>query len=50
MGNYTVTEELHYHHKKINQIIDLVNELLNKVEELEERIDILENGGEEQNE
>lgn len=47
MGNYTVTEELQHHHKKINELIDLVNNLLDKVQLLEEEIEIIKNGGNE---
>lgn len=44
MERYTIQEELKYHHDKINEIINLVNELLKRNQKLEDEIKKL-NGG-----
>ena len=41
MGTYTLQEEMLAHHNKINELINLVNELLNKQQILEEEINEL---------
>ena len=38
MERYTLQEELKYHHDKINELINVVNELLNRNQKLEEEI------------
>lgn len=38
MERYTLQEELTYHHKKINELINVVNELLNRNQKLEDEI------------
>ena len=53
MERYTLQEELTYHHKKINELINIVNELLNRTQKLEDEIKetkrcletLLNNGG-----
>lgn len=45
MGTYTLQEEMKLHHDKINELINMVNELLNKQQKLEEEINKLKNGG-----
>ena len=41
MERYTLQEELKYHHDKINELINVVNELLKKNQRLEDEITIL---------
>ena len=41
MGTYTLQEEMLLHHKKINELINMVNELLNRNQQLEEEINKL---------
>ena len=41
MGTYTLQEEMLLHHKKINELINMVNELLNKQQKLEEEMNNL---------
>ena len=36
MERYTLQEELKYHHDKINELINVVNELLKRNQELED--------------
>ena len=38
MERYTLQEELTYHHNKINELINVVNELLNRNQKLEDEI------------
>ena len=38
MERYTIQEELKYHHDKINELINVVNELLNRNQKLENEI------------
>ena len=38
MERYTLQEELKYHHDKINELINLVNELLKRNQKLEDEI------------
>ena len=38
MERYTLQEELTYHHNKINELINIVNELLNRNQKLEDEI------------
>ena len=38
MERYTLQEELKYHHDKINELINVVNELLNHTQKLEDEI------------
>ena len=38
MGTYTLQEEMLLHHKKINELINMVNELLNKQQKLEDEV------------
>ena len=38
MERYTLQEELKYHHEKINELINVVNELLNRNQKLEDEI------------
>ena len=38
MERYTLQEELKYHHDKINELINVVNELLNRTQKLEDEI------------
>ena len=38
MERYTLQEELKYHHDKINELINIVNELLNRYQKLEDEI------------
>ena len=38
MKRYTLQEELKYHHDKINELINVVNELLNRNQKLEDEI------------
>ena len=38
MKRYTLQEELKYHHDKINELINVVNELLKREQELEDII------------
>ena len=38
MERYTLQEELKYHHDKINELINVVNELLNRNQKLEDEI------------
>ena len=38
MERYTLQEELKYHHDKINELINVVNELLKRNQELEDII------------
>ena len=38
MERYTLQEELKYHHDKINEIINVVNELLKRSQKLEDEI------------
>ena len=38
MERYTLQEELKYHHNKINEIINIVNELLKRNQKLEDEI------------
>ena len=38
MERYTLQEELKYHHDKINELINVVNELLNRHQKLEDEI------------
>ena len=53
MERYTLQEELTYHHNKINELINVVNELLNRNKKLEDEIveikkcleTLLNNGG-----
>ena len=51
MERYTLQEELKYHHDKINELINVVNELLNRNQKLEEKketkkcLETLLNGG-----
>ena len=53
MERYTLQEELTYHHNKINELINVVNELLNRTQKLEDEIKetktcletLLNNGG-----
>ena len=53
MERYTLQEELTYHHKKINELINVVNELLKRNQILEDTIletkrcleTLLNNGG-----
>ena len=42
MSTYTLQEEMKLHHDKINELINMVNELLNKQKILEEEINELE--------
>ena len=41
MERYTLQEELKYHHDKINELINVVNELLNHNQKLENEIENL---------
>ena len=41
MDTYTLQEEMLAHHNKINELINMVNELLNKQKILEEEINEL---------
>ena len=43
MERYTLQEELKYHHNKINELINVVNELLNRNQKLEDEIKELKN-------
>ena len=53
MERYTLQEELTYHHNKINELINVVNELLKRNQKLEDEIKdtkaclerLLNNGG-----
>ena len=38
MERYTLQEELTYHHNKINELINVVNELLKRNQKLEDEI------------
>ena len=38
MKRYTLQEELKYHHDKINELINVVNELLKRNQKLEDEI------------
>ena len=38
MERYTLQEELKYHHDKINELINVINELLNRNQKLEDEI------------
>ena len=38
MERYTMQEELKYHHDKINELINVVNELLKRNQKLEDEI------------
>ena len=38
MERYTLQEELKYHHDKINELINVVNELLKRDQKLEDEI------------
>ena len=38
MERYTIQEELQYHHDKINELINVVNELLKRNQQLEDII------------
>ena len=38
MERYTMQEELKYHHDKINELINVVNELLKRNQRLEDEI------------
>lgn len=38
MERYTLQEELKYHHDKINELINIVNELLKRNQKLEDEI------------
>ena len=38
MERYTLQEELKHHHDKINELINVVNELLNRNQKLEDEI------------
>ena len=38
MKRYTMQEELKYHHDKINELINVVNELLKRNQKLEDEI------------
>ena len=38
MERYTLQEELKYHHNKINELINVVNELLKRNQKLEDEI------------
>ena len=38
MERYTIQEELKYHHDKINELINVVNELLKRNQKLEDEI------------
>ena len=38
MNRYTLQEELKYHHDKINDLINVVNELLKRNQKLEDEI------------
>ena len=38
MDRYTLQEELTYHHNKINELINVVNELLKRNQKLEDEI------------
>ena len=38
MERYTLQEELKYHHDKINELINVVNELLKRSQQLEDEI------------
>ena len=38
MDRYTLQEELKYHHDKINELINVVNELLKRNQKLEHEI------------
>lgn len=38
MERYTLQEELKYHHDKINELINVVNELLKRNQKLEDEI------------
>ena len=38
MERYTLQEELKYHHDKINELINVINELLKRNQELEDEI------------
>ena len=38
MERYTLQEELKYHHDKINELINVVNELLKRNQNLEDEI------------
>ena len=41
MGTYTLQEEMLAHHNKINELINMINELLNKQHILENEIEEL---------
>ena len=41
MERYTLQEELKYHHDKINELINVVNELLKRNQNLEKEIEEL---------
>ena len=43
MERYTLQEELNYHHDKINELINVVNELLKRNQKLEDEIVELKN-------
>ena len=53
MERYTLQEEISFHHKKINELINVVNELLKRNQKLEDEIkeikmcleSLLNNGG-----
>ena len=38
MESYTLQEEISFHHKKINELINVVNELLKRNQKLEDEI------------
>ena len=38
MERYTLQEEISFHHKKINELINVVNELLKRNQKLEDEI------------
>lgn len=38
MGSYTIQEEMKLHHDKINELINMVNELLKRNQLLEEEV------------
>ena len=38
MERYTMQEELKYHHNKINELINVVNELLKRNQKLEDEL------------
>ena len=38
MERYTLQEELKYHHDKINELINVVNELLKRNQKLEDEV------------